>query len=87
MIRMTAYDTEQLAQLIAMLPPAPRGWVEAAEELPLARRGLDALVARAEADAEFRARVVADLESALADEGITPSLPILHALRDRLGTD
>ena len=82
---MNDYDMERLTHLIRALPLAPEGWVKAAQELPLARRGLDEIVARAEADAQFRAQLVADLESALAAEGIEPSPPILDALRARLG--
>ena len=48
---MTTYDEERLAELLALLPPAPRAWVQAAQELPLARQQVDGLVARAEADA------------------------------------
>ncbi len=77
-------ETERLAQLLRALPVAPAAWVSAAQELPLARRGLDDIVARAEADAEFRARLVADLESALAEAGYEPDQPLLEALRDRL---
>jgi len=47
---MTAYDEHRLAELIKALPPAPEAWVEAAQELPLARGRLDDIVARAEAD-------------------------------------
>ena len=83
---MNAYDMERLTELIRALPLAPAGWVEAAQELPLARRGLDEIVARAEADAQFRAQLVADLESALAAEGIEPSPPLLDALRERFGS-
>jgi hypothetical protein len=85
-IRLTDYDSERLGVLIGALPVAPKGWTRAAQELPQARRGIDDLIARAEADAEFRARVVADLESALAAEGVTPSPPILAALRERLAS-
>ena len=46
MIRIDAYDIERLAQLISALPLAPEGWVKAAQELPLARRGLDDIIAR-----------------------------------------
>src|SRR5438094_655263 len=53
---MSGYDMERLAELIGMLPPAPVGWVEAAQELPRARRELDEIVQRAEADDEFRQR-------------------------------
>jgi regulator of protease activity HflC (stomatin/prohibitin superfamily) len=82
---MNRYDTEHLAELIRALPLAPEGWVRAAQELPTARRALDDIVARAEADAQYRAQLVADLESALAAEGIEPSPPNLQALRERLG--
>ncbi len=77
-------DTERLAELLRALPDAPDAWVRAAQELPFARRGLDDIVARAEADAEFRAKLVADLESALAEAGYAPDQPLLDALRERL---
>jgi len=81
---MTRYDEDRLAALLRVLPPAPEGWVTAAQELPLARRGLDEIVARAEADAEFRARLVADLEAALEAEGYERDPAVLEALRQRL---
>ena len=81
---MSTYDEERLARLIGMLPPAPDGWVQAAQELPSARRGLDQLVARAEADAAFRAAVLADLESALQAEGVEPQPRVVEKLRRRL---
>src|SRR5437762_2957829 len=46
---MTAFDEERLARLISLLPPAPTARVRAAQELPLARAGLDETVARREA--------------------------------------
>jgi len=79
-----SHHAERIAQLLRALPPAPVGWVEAAQELPSARRGLDEIVARAEADAAFRSRLVADLEAALAAEGYEPSEALLEALRERL---
>jgi hypothetical protein len=84
---MKSYDHEQLARLIGMLPPAPQGWVEAAQELPAARRGLDQLVARAQADADFRAAVVADLERALEAEGVEPQPRVVEELRRLLADD
>jgi hypothetical protein len=81
---MSTYDEERLARLIGMLPPAPEGWVRAAQELPAARRGLDQLVARAETDAAFRAAVLADLESALQAEGVEPQPRVVEKLRRRL---
>lgn len=80
---MNAFDHDALARLIAALPPAPAGWVQAAQELPAARRGIDEIVERAVADAAYRERVVADLESALADAGIAPTPPVLKELRER----
>ncbi len=80
------YEEERLAQLLRMLPPAPEAWLRAAKELPLARRGLGDLVARAEADLEFRGRLVADLEAALEHEGYEPDPALVAALRRRLGT-
>lgn len=80
---MSAYDEDRLAGLIAALPPAPVAWVQAAQQLPLARQGLDEIVALAEADLEFRQALIADLESALAQAGFEPSRPLLDELRRR----
>ena len=81
---MSSSEIEHLAELLRALPPVPAGWAEAAMELPLARAGLDGIVARAEADAEYRQALVADLEAALAAEGHTPEPLALDALRRRL---
>jgi hypothetical protein len=81
---MSAFNEERLGELLRALPPAPSAWVEAAQLLPSARRTLDDIVARAEADAAFRDALVADLESALAAEGWTPPAPVLDELRRRL---
>ncbi|MHB8642598.1 MAG: hypothetical protein ACYDA3_06920 [Gaiellaceae bacterium] len=78
------WNVERLAALLGLLKPAPAGWVEAAAELPRLRSTLDTLVARAEVDAELRAALVADLEAALAAEGIEPTPRLLAELRDRL---
>jgi hypothetical protein len=83
---MNGYDEDTLAALIAALPPAPEAWVRAAQELPFARRELDQIVARAEADAEFRRALIEDLEATLAREGYEPDRPIVDALRRRLAT-
>ncbi|MFL6010524.1 MAG: hypothetical protein ACJ734_01895 [Gaiellaceae bacterium] len=81
---MTAFGEERLARLIRALPPAPLGWVQAAQELPFARAELDEIVARAEEDAAFRERLIADLEGALAAEGYERDPAVLAALRVRL---
>jgi hypothetical protein len=78
------YDEERLAELLRALPPAPEAWVKAAQELPRARRGLDDIVARAVADAEFRQALIADLEAALRADGYEPELIPLEELRRRL---
>jgi hypothetical protein len=80
---MSAYDEDRLASLIAALPPAPEAWVRAAQELPFARSQFDGIVARAEADAEFRRALIADLEATLAQEGYEPDRPLVDALRKR----
>ena len=82
---MSVYDEERLAALISALPPAPEAWVRAAQELPFARKSIDEIVARAEADAEFRRALIDDLESALAREGYEPDRPLVDALRRRFG--
>lgn len=78
---------EELARLIAVLQPAPAGWVEAAQTLPRLQAELDGLVARAEQDAELRARLVSDLESALAESGIEPTPRSLAEARRRLAPE
>ena len=83
---MTTYDEQRLAELIGALPPAPEGWVRAAQELPAARRELDDLVARAVADAEFRQALLADLEAALRQAGHEPDPVLVASLRARLSS-
>ena len=84
---MSAFDEEHLGRLIGALPPAPEGWMRAAQELPAAREALDEIVARAEADAAFRSRLIADLEAALAAEGVEPEPRVVDALRRRLSAE
>jgi hypothetical protein len=79
-----SYDEERLGELLRLLPAPPEGWVRAAQELPSARAAMDTLIARAEADAAERKRIVADLETALAAEGVEPTSPLLADLRERL---
>jgi hypothetical protein len=81
---MSAYDEEQIANLLRQLRPAPEAWVRAAQELPLARSGLDDIVERAQADERFRRALIADLEAALAAEGYEPDPEVIEALRRRL---
>ena len=81
---MTGYDEERIGRLLRLLPPAPEGWVRAAQELPAARAMLDELVARAEQDAAFRLQLRADLERAVAAAGYEPSPYVISRLRQLL---
>jgi hypothetical protein len=78
------YDEQRLAELLRALPPAPAGWVEAAQQLPRVRRELDDIVARSVADAEFHRALIEDLEEALRAEGYEPEVIPLDELRRRL---
>ena len=86
MIRVSDHDIGLLARRLAALPPAPEGWLEAAQELPLMKRNLDDLLAQAVTDAGLRDRLVANLESALAESGIRPTPRLLDEARARLAS-
>lgn len=77
------YDEERLGALLRLMRPAPAGWLRAAQELPTARRSLDTIVERAEADLEFRKALIADLEAALEHEGVEPDRRLIEELRKR----
>ena len=83
---MNSYDETRLGELLRALPPAPHGWVRAAQELPLAKLGLEDIVERARADQEFRRALIADLESALTAAGYEPDPLLVEALRVRFPT-
>ena len=79
-----ALEEERIGELLRILRPAPTGWVQAAQELPGVRGSLDEIVSRAEADLEFRAALIADLEKALGLAGYEPGERLLEELRRRL---
>jgi hypothetical protein len=81
---MRTYDEEKLADLLRTLPAPPEAWVRAAQEIPLARRGLDDIVERARADQAFRDALIADLESALESAGYDTDPALTEAVRERL---
>jgi hypothetical protein len=83
---MRNHNEEMLAELLRTLPAAPEAWVKAAQEIPLARRGLDDIVERARADQAFREALIADLESALEDAGYEPDPALADAVRARLSS-
>ncbi len=75
---------ERIAGLLRALPAPPVGWVEAAKELPLARRELETLYERIERDERLRERAIADLEALLRAEGVEPTPSVVAHLRRRL---
>ena len=81
---MTAYDEEQLGDLLSALPHAPKGWVKAAKEVPLARQRLDEIVERAKADEDYRRRVVTDPEGALEEADVVAHSENIEIIRKRL---
>lgn len=81
---MTPYDEEKLAELLRSLPPAPEGWVKAAQELPFLRAGIDDLVAKAMDDEEFRKALATDLEGVLTRAGYEPTDELVRVIRERL---
>lgn len=81
---MRNYNEETLADLLRTLPAPPDAWVKAAQEIPLARRGLDDIVERARADQAFREALMADLERALESAGFEPDPALNEAVRERL---
>jgi hypothetical protein len=81
---MADLSEERLGELVALLPPPPDGWVEAATELPRARSAIDELIVLANRDAEMRAAILADLEQALRGAGIEPRPQLVDSLRARL---
>ena len=70
---MSAFHEERIGSSSGSCGLLPRGWVQAAQELPAARRAMDEIVARAEADAAFQAALVGRSRAALAQEGYEPS--------------
>jgi hypothetical protein len=80
------HTEETLAELLRTLPAPPDAWVTAAQEIPLARRGLDDIVDRARADQAFRDALIANLETALQDAGYDADPALADAVRQRLSS-
>jgi hypothetical protein len=81
---MTSYDEERLGELLSVLKPAPEPWVRAAQELPLLSRSLAEIIERAEADHEYRQRVVADPVAALEEADVVAHSDAIEILKQRL---
>jgi hypothetical protein len=81
---MPRYDEEKLAEILSALPPAPESWVKAAQDIPLAQQKLAGIVERAEADEDYRRRVVEDPEAALQEAEVVAHAETIEILRRRL---
>lgn len=75
---------ERIAEVLRALPDVPAGWVEAAKQLPDARKELETILERIERDERFRELVAADLEAMLRAEGVEPTPVVVAHLRRRL---
>jgi hypothetical protein len=81
---MSAYDEERLGTLLSALPPAPEPWVAAAKDVPTVRLGLAAIVERAEADEDYRRKVVADPVAALEEADVVAHANTVEILKRKL---
>ena len=77
-------DEVRLAELLHALPPVPEAWLRCAQEAPAIARAADQVLELAEADAEFRRTLIADLETALRGAGHEPDPRLVDTLRRRL---
>ena len=84
---MAAYDEEKLGEILSALPPAPEAWVRAAQNIPVARQGLEAIVERAEVDEDYRRRAIEDPEAVLEEADVVAHADAVEILRKRLDDD
>jgi hypothetical protein len=75
------HDEEHLADLLALMRPAPTGWVLAAQQLPFARLRIDDLLERADQDQAFCDALRVDLERTLFDAGVAPTPDLVEEVR------
>ncbi len=81
---MATYDEEKLGEILGALPPAPEAWLRAAQDLPLMRQGLAEIVQRADADKEYRRRVIENPEAVLEEADVVAHADAVEILRRRL---
>ena len=81
---MPSYDEEKLGEILSALPPAPGSWVKAAQDIPLAQRGLAKIVERADTDDDYRRRVIEDPEAVLEEAEVVAHAETIEILRRRL---
>ena len=78
------YNEEKLGEILSALPPAPEAWVKAAQELPRLHEGLAQIVERADADEDYRRRVIENPEAALEEADVVAHADAVEILRRRL---
>jgi hypothetical protein len=81
---MPRYDEEKLGEILSALPPAPEAWVKAAQEIPVAQRVVEKIVERADADEQYRRRVIEDPEAVLEEADVVAHSETIEILRRRL---
>ncbi len=78
------YNEEKLGEILSAFPPAPEAWVKAAQELPLMQEGLAQIVERADADEDYRRKVIENPEAALEEADVVAHADAVEILRRRL---
>lgn len=73
----------ELAAALRTTAAPPQAWVEAAAAIPAMLADLEA-IDRLVAQGDFRAAFARDPDQALTDAGLTPSVPLVSAVRERL---
>lgn len=81
---MATYNEEKLGEILSALPPAPKAWVRAAQDLPLMQQGLADIVQRAEVDEDYRRRVIEDPVAVLEEAEVVAHVDAVEILRRRL---
>lgn len=73
-------DEHELGRLLRLLPPAPTGWIRAAQELPFLSAELAGILERARGDDRFRDALHADAGATLREQGYDLSPSVLAHL-------
>jgi len=73
----------ELAAALRTTAAPPQAWIDAAVAIPAMLADLEA-IDRLIASGEFRDAFAADPQRALQDAGLTPTVPLVAAVRERL---
>ena len=75
-------DELEIGRLLRLLPPAPAGWTQAAQELPFLGVELSDILERARGDGGFREGLRADAGATLREHGydLSPSV-VAHLMK------